>query len=151
LVSDDYDANGFSTVTQEFSSYKPEGYYYLPHYKIQLHNIQEEPNRFLAPVVKPYEGTSPDTDEDIIDPHDTTGITLTYTGICGTTINSNVMTATTENRVNVTTNSPTGYTFEIVFGSLVKITASTDYDYYVGDVFGVCKYNSSDTSEANVY
>ena len=147
MVSDDYDADGFSATTQEFSSYKPEGYYYLPHYKIQLHNIQEEPNRFLAPVVKPYEGTSPDTDEDTTDPN----ITLTYAGISGTRIVGNVMTATTENRVNVTTNSPTGYTFEIVFGSLVKITASTDYDYYVGDVFGVCKYNSSDTSEANVY
>ncbi len=148
LISDDYDENGFSAVTQEFSSYKPEGYYYLPHYKIQLHNIQEEPNRFLAPVVKSLEGTAPSTSDE---PSEDTATTLTYVGTNGTTIVGDTMTARTENHVSVTTNSQSGFTFDVVFGSIVKITAATDYDYYVGDVFGICKYQPSDISEANVY
>ena len=60
LETDDYDANaGFKVSTGETTAYKPEGYYYQPHYKIQLHNLREEANRFLAPVIKPLSGTTP--------------------------------------------------------------------------------------------
>ena len=161
LVSDDYESvSGFTASTSALTAYKPEGYYYEPHYKIVLHNIQEEANRFLAPVVKPLSGTTPEMSS--------TGITLSYAAGAGTTLDGCTLKAKPvagTYDISVTTNSPSGFTFEILFNECscgsggggdfdiknVRITAATDYDYYPGDVFGICQFNTANTSEANVY
>jgi hypothetical protein len=177
LVSDDYDENGFRVEnvkkvnddsSQEdavLTAYKPEGYYYKPHYKIQVHNIQEEPNRFLAPVVKPLSGTVP-----TISTTGETASTLSLGGVSGTTIKHSESGDTLEAlpieytyNVSVTTDASSGYTAQNYYGSVpqdadgdieiknVKITAATDYDYYPGDVFGICKYNTANTGETKIY
>lgn len=173
LVSDDYDSEGFKVenikksdgVEAILTAYKPEGYYYKPHYKIQVHNLQDTPNRFLAPVVKPLSGTVP-----TISTTGETGGTLSYVAGANTTIQHNstgdVISALQiggEYNLFVNTNVSTGFTVQIYYGSVpqdadgdiqiknIKITAATDYDYYPGDVFGICKYNTADTNEAKIY
>ena len=163
LETDDYDENGFVvTKSNPLSAYKPEGYYYQPHYRIQLHNLQEEPNRFLAPVVKPLSGTAPtisttgDTEQGSLDYSEGQGTKITNNTI-------NMYSTESENRLYISSTVSTGWTAQIIYSNdpniadgdieikNVKITAATDYDYYPGDVFGICKFNEEKPSEANVY
>lgn len=168
MLKDDYDTydtsvgrkRGFEMEDyKSCSSYKPEGYFYQPHYKIQLHNLQEQASRFLAPVVKPLSGTTPvmTTSDEF----------LSYDGVDGTVIEGRQIVFPMKEYINeivVSTNIESGWTLDIVYNKVdsnfgdgdieiknIKITAATDYDYYPGDVFGICKYNPNKQSESNVY
>lgn len=163
LITDDYDENGFNVEQTMLSGYKPEGYYYQPHYKIELHNLQEEANRYLAPVVKPLSGTVPtmstsgSSSDDVLKILEGQGTTIKN----GDTIDA--LPIPSIYNVFVNTNVVSGYTVQFYYGTdpkeadgdiqikNVKITAATDYDYYIGDVFGICKYNTANTSDVKIY
>lgn len=65
LIGDDYDEDGFEIETTNintngaYGNLQPEGYFYNPHYKIQLRKVESVPSTNLAHKILLEEGTAP--------------------------------------------------------------------------------------------